>query len=385
MLEKVLKGSKTYWLWLASLLVVIGIGGAMWMKQLEFGLGLTGMSRDVTWGFYIAQFTFLVGVAAGGVMLVLPYYLHDFKAFGRITVLGEFLAIGSIVMCLLFIIADMGFPSRMLNVIWHASPDSMLFYDMLVLNGYMLLNLLVGWNVLQCERNGVAPRKWVKVLAYVSIPFAFGIHTVTAFLYCGLPGRGFWLSAIIAPRFLASAFAAGPSVLMLLCFAVKKFSDFDPGEKAMQMLSKIICYALIANMFFLSCEVFVTAYSGIPEHVDHFMYLFFGHGEANSLVPFMWTSIFLMLAGIVLLLVPKFRSNMTLLPWTCVVVIIGTWIDKGLGFVTGGFVPNPLHEYTEYAPTAPELMISLAIFATGALVITLLFKMIVGVKEEVGA
>lgn len=385
MLEKALKGSNTYWIWIASLLVVIGVGVLCWLKQLEFGLGVTGMSRDVTWGFYIAQFTFLVGVAAGGVMLVLPYYLHDYKAFGRITVLGEFLAIASIAMCLMFIIADMGYPSRLLNVIWHASPDSMLFWDMCVLNGYLILNILVGWNVLQAERNGVAPRKWVKILAIVSIPFAFGIHTVTAFLYCGLPGRGFWLSAVIAPRFLASAFAAGPSFLLILCTIVGKNTKFDPGEKAMQTLAKIICYALIANLFFFFCEAFVVAYSQIPEHMDHFRYLFFGSHGHNSLVPFMWASIILMFTGVFLLLNPKYRNNMKLLPWICGIVFVGTWLDKGLGFVTGGFVPNPLHEYTEYAPTALELMVTLGIYAAGFLLITLLFKMAVGIKEEVGA
>lgn len=382
MLEKAIKGSSKYWIWIASLLLVIGVALLCWMKQLDYGLGITGMSRDVTWGFYIAQFTFLVGVAAGGVMLVLPYYLHDYKAFGRITVLGEFLAIASIVMCLLFIIADMGFPSRLLNVIWHASPDSMLFWDMIVLNGYLFLNILVGWNVLEAERNGVHAKKWVKILALISIPWAFGIHTVTAYLYCGLPGRGFWLSAIIAPRFLASAFAAGPAFLIILATIVKKTTNFDPGEKALRTLSKIVCYALIANVFFFLCEVFVVFYSQNPEHMDHFAYLFWGKG---NLVPFMWTSMILMVTGIVLLLIPKIRNNLSLLPWICGIVFIGTWLDKGLGFVTGGFVPNPLHEYTEYAPTALELVISLGVFAAGFLVLTLLFKMVVGVKEEVGA
>jgi molybdopterin-containing oxidoreductase family membrane subunit len=285
-------------------------------------------------------------------------------------------------MCLLFIIADMGFPSRLLNVIWHASPDSMLFWDMIVLNGYLFLNILVGWNVLEAERNGVHAKKWVKILALISIPWAFGIHTVTAYLYCGLPGRGFWLSAIIAPRFLASAFAAGPAFLIILATIVKKTTNFDPGDKALRTLSKIVCYALIANVFFFLCEVFVVFYSQNPEHMDHFAYLFWGKG---NLVPFMWTSMILMVTGIVLLLIPKLRNNLSLLPWICGIVFVGTWLDKGLGFVTGGFVPNPLHEYTEYAPTALELVISLGIFAAGFLVLTLLFKMVVGVKEEVGA
>lgn len=382
MLEKAIKGSSRYWIWIGFLLVIIFVGLLVWIKQLNFGLGITGMSRDVTWGFYIAQFTFLVGVAAGGVMLVLPYYLHDYKAFGRITVLGEFLAISAIVMCLLFIIVDMGFPSRLINVIWHASPDSMLFWDMVVLSGYLFLNILVGWNVLQAERNGVNAKKWVKILAYVSIPWAFAIHTVTAYLYCGLPGRGFWLSAIIAPRFLASAFAAGPALLLILATIVKKTTSFDPGDKAMRTLSKIMCYALIANVFFFLCEVFVVFYSQNPEHIDHFKFLFVGDG---NLVPLMWTSMFLMGLGIVLLLIPNIRNNLSYLPWICGIVFVGTWIDKGLGFVTAGFIPNPLHEMTSYTPTPLELALSLGVYAVGFLVLTLLFKIVIGVKEEVEA
>lgn len=388
MLDKALKGSKSYWLWLAGLSAVIGLAFLVYMKQWYFGLGITGMHRDFTWGFYIAQFTFLVGVAAGGVMLVLPYYLHDYKAFGRITILGEFLAIGAVAMCLLFIVADMGQPTRAMNVILNATPHSMLFWDALVLNGYLALNLIIGWKLLEAERNGVAAPKWVKPLIYLSIPWAFGIHTVTAFLYSGLPGRGFWLTAILAPRFLASAFAAGPSFLILLCFIVRKNTNFDPGEKAMKTLMKIITYALIANIFFFACEVFTAYYSNIPEHMAHINYLFgLGGGDHSHgvLVPWMWTSMILMITAIILLVQPKIRNNEKYMPILCIMVFVGTWIDKGMGMMAGGFVPSPLHHYVEYVPSAPELMITVGIWCVGFAVITVLYKIAVSIKEEIRA
>ncbi|MBU1171801.1 MAG: polysulfide reductase NrfD [Proteobacteria bacterium] len=386
MLDKALNGSKSYWLWLAGLSAIIGLAFLVYMKQWTFGLGITGMHRDFTWGFYIAQFTFLVGVAAGGVMLVLPYYLHDYKAFGRITILGEFLAIGAVVMCLLFIVADMGQPTRAMNVILNATPYSMLFWDALVLNGYLALNLIIGWKLLEAERNGVAAPKWVKPLIYLSIPWAFGIHTVTAFLYSGLPGRGFWLTAVLAPRFLASAFAAGPSFLMLLCFIVRKNTNFDPGEKAMKTLMKIITYALIANIFFFGCEVFTAYYSNIPEHMAHINYLFgFGDHSHGVLVPWMWTSMILMITAIIFLVQPKIRNNEKYMPILCIMVFIGTWIDKGMGMMAGGFVPSPLHHYNEYVPTVPELMITVGIWCVGFAVITILFKIAVSIKEEIRA
>ncbi|MGE0086196.1 MAG: sulfate reduction electron transfer complex DsrMKJOP subunit DsrP [Desulfococcaceae bacterium] len=385
MLELAIKGSKKYYGWLAFLSAVTGAGVLVWLWQLQFGLGITGMSRDVSWGFYIAQFTFLVGVAAGGVMVVLPYYLHDYKAFGRITVLGEFLAIAALTMCLLFITVDLGQPMRMLNVIFYASPHSMLFWDMIVLNGYLFLNIVIGWNVLEAERNGTHYEKWLKPLIYLSIPWAVGIHTVTAYLYCGLPGRGFWLTAILAPRFLASAFAAGPALLILLCLIIRRVTDFDPGREQIQSLAKIVTYAIIINVFFFLCEVFVAFYSQIPEHMDHIKYLFVGLHGHGSLVPFMWTSMILMTVAIIMLLPSANRQNEGLLAVSCILVFVGTWIDKGLGMISGGFVPNPLHEVNEYAPTIPELIVTLGVWAAGFLVLTLLFKMAVSVKEEVRA
>jgi molybdopterin-containing oxidoreductase family membrane subunit len=215
MIEKALTGNGKYFAWLAFLLAIMGVGGLCYVQQFNYGLGITGMSRDVSWGLYISQFTFMVGVAAGGVMLVLPYYLHNYKVFGRITILGEFMAVAAVSMCLLFIMADLGQPMRALNVLLHPTPHSILFWDMIVLNGYLFLNIVGGWVILNAEKMDVPPPKWVKGLIYLSIPWAISIHTVTAFLYCGLPGRHYWLTAILAPRFLASAFAAGPALLII--------------------------------------------------------------------------------------------------------------------------------------------------------------------------
>jgi len=383
MLELAIKGNKTYWTWIVALLGIIGAGFIFYLWQLQFGLGITGMSRDVSWGFYIANFTYLVGVAAGGVMVVLPYYLHDYKAYGRVTILGEFLAIAALIMCLLFIIVDLGQPMRGFNVLLYPTLNSVLFYDAMVLNGYLLINLIVGWNVLEAERNGVHYQKWLKPIIYLSIPFAVSIHTVTAFLYCGLPGRGFWLTAILAPRFLSSAFAAGPALLVLLCLFIRNTTKFDPGKEQIQSLGKTVAYAICINVFFFLCEVFVAFYSNIPEHMDHIKYLFVGLHGHGAMVPWMWSSMALMVIGIILTVNPVTRRNETTLAVACAVIIAGTWIDKALGMIAGGFVPNPLHEVNEYAPTFPEIVITIGVYAIGALVLTVLYKMAVGVKEEV--
>ena len=384
MLELTLSGTRRYWAWIGALAGIVLIGAVFYFWQLRFGLGLTGLSRDVSWGFYVAQLTFLVGVAASAVMLVLPYYLHDYKTFGKITIIGEFVAVAAICMCLLFLFVDLGQPARALNIFLYPTPNSVIFWDGNVLVGYLALNLVVGWNVLEAERNGTTPQGWVKPLIYLSIPWAFAIHTVTAFLYCGLPGRGLWLTAILAPRFLASAFASGPAFLILLCMALKRLTGFDPGAKSIRALSLIVTYGLLANLFFLACEVFVVFYAQIPEHVDHFKYLYRGLDGGLALVPWMNISLIAMLCAQVLLLIPSVRNRPDGLAAACVLVFAGIWIDKGLGLVTGGFVPNPLHEVVEYTPTLPELLISLGVYGIGGLCLTMLLKIAVSVKRETG-
>jgi Ni/Fe-hydrogenase subunit HybB-like protein len=222
MLEKALLGHRRYWMWMAFLGVIIGIGVVCYLRQFSVGLAVTGLSRDVAWGLYIAQFTFLVGVAASAVMVVLPYYLHDYKAFGKMTILGEFLAVASVTMCVLFIFVDMGMPVRIVNVFLHPSPHSMMFWDTIVLNGYLVINLVIAFVTLSSERKDMPPPRWIKPVILLSIPWAVSIHTVTAFLYAGLSARPFWLTAILAPRFLASAFAAGPALLILLALLIRR-------------------------------------------------------------------------------------------------------------------------------------------------------------------
>ncbi len=385
MLELAVKGNKSYWIWVLALLGAISVGFALYMKQVQFGLGITGMSRDVSWGFYIANFTYLVGVAAGGVMVVLPYYLHDYKAYGKITVMGEFLAIASLIMCMTFILVDLGQPMRVLNVPLYPTLNSVLFYDAIVLSGYLFLNAVVGWNALEAERNGTHYQMWLKPFIYISIPWAISIHTVTAYLYCGLPGRHFWLTAILAPRFLSSAFASGPALLVLLCLLVRKVSNFDPGKEQIQSLGKTVAYAICVNVFFFLCEIFVSFYSNIPGHTHAIKYLFIGIDGHTLYVPWMWSSMALMVLGIILTVNPVTRKNEATLAVGCAVVVIGTWIDKGLGMISGGFVPNPLHEVNEYAPSIPEIGITIGVYAMGALVLTVLYKLVIGVKVEVRA
>jgi Ni/Fe-hydrogenase subunit HybB-like protein len=385
MLDKALKGSPGYWTLLVVLSGLFLLGLATYLQQYSVGLGITGLSRDVSWGLYISQFTFMVGVAASAVMVVLPYYVHHYKAFGKVAILGEFLAIPAVIMCILFVFVDMGQPRRVANIFLHPTPHSVMFWDVMVLSGYLVLNVIISRATFRAERRGLPPPGWVKPIIYLSVPWAVSIHTVTAFLYCGLAGRPFWLSAILAPRFLASAFASGPSLLIILALLVRRFSKFDPGKEAIQKLAEIVTYGMAVNVFFVILELFTALYSDMPEHVEHFKYLFLGLDGHGVLAPWMWASSALAVLSLVLLFIPRLRRNESVLVVAALAVVGSLWIDKGLGMVVTGFIPNPLGHITEYWPTMKETLIVIGIYSLGALLVTVLYKIAVEVREELQA
>ncbi len=384
MLEKAFEGSKRYWAWLLFLALLALVGFSYYLRQFAVGLGVTGLGRDVSWGLYIGQFTFLVGVAASAVMLVIPYYLHDYKKFGRIVILGEFLAVSAVTMCILFIFVDMGQPMRIMNVVLHPTPSSIMFWDMIVLLGYLTLNILIGWVTLGADRKGVPPPAWIRPFIYLSIPWAVSIHTVTAFLYAGLPGRYFWLSAIMAARFLASAFASGPAFLIILALIVRRLTAFDPGREPIQALGKIVTYAMSTNVFFLGLEFFTAFYSSMPEHTASFRYLYAGLEGHQELMPLMWASSVFAIVSLTMLLVPGLRRKEGALVVASIMLFISLWIDKGFGLVIGGFVPNPMGEVRPYWPTMPETLITIGIWAIGLLILSMLYKIAVAVRIETG-
>lgn len=383
MFDKALKGSRGYWAVITVLLAVIVVGVIFYLQQLGYGLGITGMSRDVSWGLYICNMTFLVGIAASAVMVVLPFYLHNYKAFEQITVLGEFLAVSAVTIAILFVLVDLGRPDRMLNVVLHPTPHSVLFWDFVVLFGYLVLNIVTGWAMLDAHHKHEPPARWVMPLIILAIPWAVGIHTVTAFIYAGLASRPFWMTALMAPRFLAGAFASGPALLLILIFILKKYTRFDPGRQAIQMLVRIITYSLIVVVFFWGVELFTVYYSQVPAEMQTYQYLLFGlNGQANF-VPLTWTMYGLALLALGLLLNRSTRNQERFLIVAGIAIFASIWIDKGLGLVTAGFIPSSVGVVFPYWPTVRETLITLGVWAFGFLILAVLYKVAVSTTLEI--
>jgi molybdopterin-containing oxidoreductase family membrane subunit len=383
MLDRALVGGPRYWSWVGVLAALVAVGGAAWARQLQVGLAVTGLSRDVSWGLYIAQFTFLVGVAASAVVVVAPHSLHEVGAFRRVTILGELLAVAAVTMCLLFIVVDMGQPARMLNVLLYPQPRSLMFWDMVSLGGYLALNVVITLVTLGAERRDVPSPWWIRPVILLSIPWAISIHTVTAFLMSGLAARPFWMTALLAPRFLASAFASGPAILILVILALRRTARFDPGRNAVPRLATILTYTTAITAFFALAEAFTVLYGRIPGHVAHYTFLYAGLDGVSVLAPWAWTSAGLGLAALVVLMVPRWRGVEPWLAAACAMVVLSVWIEKGFCLIVGGFVPSPLGEVTPYVPTLPEVAITLGVWAAGLLMLTVFYKVTLGVRGEV--
>ncbi|RME93901.1 MAG: polysulfide reductase [Verrucomicrobia bacterium] len=380
----IFEGDWRYYTWIGVLLVFMLLGLNAYMKQFVHGLATTGMSDQVSWGVYIANFTFLVGVAAAAVMLVIPVYVYGNRDLHDLVIFGELLAVAAILMCLAFVVVDLGRPDRF----WHLLPGigrfhwpiSMLSWDVIVLNGYLLLNLHICGYLLYCRYVNKHPAKWFYIpFVFIAMVWAISIHTVTAFLYVGLGGRPFWNSAIVGPRFIASAFTSGPALIILALQVIRKVTDYQITNRALLTLRSIVQVSMLINLFLFVNELFKEFYTD-SLHVASARYLFLGLHGHSALVPWIWTALALNLAATILLVLPLSQS-LRYLNVACVLAFVGIWIEKGMGLVIPGFIPTPLGELVEYQPTLNETLICLGIWAFGFWAYTIFLRMAVPILQ----
>jgi Ni/Fe-hydrogenase subunit HybB-like protein len=296
---------------------------------------------------------------------LLPYYVHRQRVFARALLLGEVVAIIALVQALSCIVVDLGQPKRLLNILLYPSPTSLMFWDCLTLTGYLALSV-VGLAGVLFARDQTPPR-WVRFVALATIPWAIGIHVVTALLYAGLSARPAWMTAVLAPRFLATAFASGPALLILLGRGLARAKIFDVGPEALDRLSTLMTYAGIVSLLLGVLEAFTALYSGIPSAGEHLEYLFLGMDGHTGLVALSYVSALLLLLALIVLLVPKLRQNTGLALLATAAVLLSVLLEKGLCLVTSGFVPSPLGYVFDYRPSLTELAIVVGIYAGGAL------------------
>ena len=387
LLKYSLKGNRPYHIWMASLTFFMILGAVFYTKQLEEGLSVTGMNDHVSWGLYISNFTFLVGLAAAAVMLVIPAYVFSDIDLYKVVLIGEGVAVGALLMCLAFVTVDIGGPQRF----WHLIPGigrlnfptSLLAWDILVLNGYLALSLIIPFYILFKKYAGRRPNKAVYVpFVFISIFWAVALHMITAFLYAGLAARPFWNNSLLGPRFLASAFAAGPAFILAMLGFTKHYSDFKVSEKILRKVAIMVTVAAQVNLLMLASEIFKEFYN-TTHHSINAIYLFFGIGDKNALVPWIWSAIGLNVLATLTLTVHKLRNRGIFRYGACVLLFVAIWIEKGMGLVIPGFIPSPLGSVVEYHPTFIEMAVTLGIWAFGLFVMTLLVRSGFAIEQNI--
>jgi Ni/Fe-hydrogenase subunit HybB-like protein len=382
----ILKGRNSYYLWVIFLISLMIWGGFGYSKQLIHGLTVTHMRDSVSWAFYIGNFTFLVGVAAASVMLVIPAYIYHWKPIKEIVIFGELLAICAVVMCICFIIVDIGNPLRF----WHMLPivgtmnfpSSLLSWDFFVLSSYFILNLIIVVYLLYCHfYKKEYKMSFVMPLVLFSIPLAIGIHTTTAFLFNALPSRPFWNSALLAPRFLASAFCSGPAILIILFQILRKITKFEIKDEAIWRIAELMVYAMFIYLFFTVAELFKEFYSG-TEHIIYWEYLLFGIGRNHEIVLYSWSSIIMGCIAFLLFLIPSTRKNFTTLNIGAVLIYSSVYIEKGIALIVPGFTPDALGQIYVYTPSMVEIRTAVMIFSAGFLLFTFFTKIAIAIVFE---
>jgi molybdopterin-containing oxidoreductase family membrane subunit len=379
----IFKGNWAYYAWCLFLVTLIGAGAYAYLAEFLGDRSESNLSDSVSWGLYIGNYTFLVGVAAAAIMLVIPAYIYHWQPIKEIVILGELLAISSVIMVFGFVMVDLGHPERF----WHMLPGfgslnfpyAVLSWGVMALNLYLMLNIvIVTYMLYKSYMDRPANQKFLWPLVIISIPFAISIHTVTACIYSGMVARPYWNAAVLAPRFLASAFCSGPAVLTILLQILRRTTRLKIQDAAIWKIAELMAYAMAVNLFLTGVEAFKEFYAG-GEHAVYTEYYFTGIGKHTALVPYAWLALACDLAAFLLLLIPRTRKNAITLNLGCLLIYTGTYIEKGMGLLIPGFTPDSLGEIREYTPSMTEILVSAGVFSLGFLLYTIMLKVAVPV------
>jgi Ni/Fe-hydrogenase subunit HybB-like protein len=376
-------GGWAYYAWCLFLLALIAAGAHAFLSEIISGHSEANLNDSVPWGFFIGNYTFLVGVAAAAIMLVIPAYVYHWQPIKEIVILGELLAISSVVMVFAFVTVDLGHPERF----WHLLPGigtlnfpyAVLSWGVMALNLYLMLNVvIVSYLLYKAYMDRPVNQRLLWPLVIFSIPLAISIHTVTACIYSGMVARPYWNAAVLAPRFLASAFCSGPAVLLIVLQILRKTTRMKIQDAAIWKVAELMAYAMAMNLFLTGVEAFKEFYAG-GHHAVHTKFYFVGLNGHAGLVPYAWLAVGCGVAAFFLLLLPAARKNPILLNLGCVLIYAGTYIEKGIGLIIPGFTPDTLGQVNLYTPSASELQIAAGVFALGFLLYTVMVKVAVPV------
>lgn len=384
--EALLTGSPRFYLAALGLLIIALYGMYLWifvqhapvfLGAEEGGLILTALNDSVPWGIYISFFVFWVGVAAAGIVFGIAAYVFGDKEFKKVAVLGEVQAVAAIITVLMLITVDLGRPLRAL-VLMPQLPNlhSMLDWDFIVLTGYLTLNLIgMLVTVHYYRQDKPIPKKFIVPFITIAAPFAIGIHTVTAFISQALTARPIWNSPLLAPRYVATAFASGPAILLLALYLAERYIkgfkvDFSVYRKTLY----VIVGSLVVGLYFTLSEVHeIFWYTTEPAKKAQAQTLFLSY-NLPYLAKLMWLWIGLGIAAVILGILPRIHNTKRGIIFVSILTIIAVVAEKTMTIIIPGFIPSTLGEVKPYYPTAIEIGITIGVHAIGVLAYLLLAR-----------
>jgi dimethyl sulfoxide reductase membrane subunit len=362
--------------WSGLFFILMLLGFATWIYQLNAGLVSTGMSNPVSWGLYIIVFAFLVGLSAGGLIVSALAYILKNERLEKIAPLGVVVAVACVIGAMAMIIPDVGHPEKVFNILFSGNVASPLFWDIVILFTYLIIGLVELWLIVR----GTAHAK-LRWMAYLILPVAILVHSVTAWIFGLQVGRPFWFTGLLAPIFISSALVSGLGLLLLVMLAVRR--KFEIPDDTFSYLGGLLAAFIALDAFLLFSELVTLTYArGIEEFTIANLML------TGPFAVFFWIEV---LAGVllpfVILLVPSLRRSPM---WVSVAGLLAMFgvllkrvniiapsfqhlnIDYAPGVSTGRLVElaGPFTNQPVYSPTWVEYMIVIGVLGGVAFLIT---------------
>ena len=311
----------------AAVLTVAGI--ACWAVQLSGGMVQTGMRNLDSWGLYITNFMFFVGLSAGGLIISSVPNAFGMKGFGGISKVAIWTSVCCTCAAIGFVVVDLGGPARLWELFVYSNFSSPLMWDILVLGTYLVLSVIYLWAYLRAEA-GRMSHTAIRAISVVALVVAILVHNVTAWIFSLAPAHEFWHTALMGPWFVASALDCGTALVLIVCLALRRagYLALDQGHVA--NLAKMLAVFVLVDLYFYACDLLTSGYFG-------------GEGVAmltsGALSPVFWTQVALMAVSVAILVVPRLRTTPGVVV-ASVLAILGVFC-KRLQILVGGFqIPN---------------------------------------------
>ncbi len=371
----------------SGVLVLAGLG--TYAYQLAMGLGVTGMNNSTSWGLYLTCFMFFVGLSAGGLIVASSASIFGIKKYKAVALPAVILSLVCICCAGVCVLIDLGGIQRVWRMLTGLNFMSPLAWDMIVIACYLVINLMYLYFMTSKKADSAK----VAVVSRFALPVAILVHSVTAWVFGLEIAREAWNTAILAPIFVASALDSGLALLLLALFGLKAKGMFETPQALFTSLAGLLCTCIAIDGYFIGCELLTTAYNGTEEGAAVLNTLLFG-----STAPFFWFEVVFGLAVPFLILVfAKNRANMKLVGAASVLVVLGVFCKRCwlmfTGFsafnVTGapgvtlgstaaqaGGAADMWALAGTYAPTLPEVVITVGIFALGVGAFTALSQLL---------